>query len=101
MTPRFVFGVNGQLNNCLHMYNERSLIYVAGHNIVVYNTDDGRQSFIPGSENAIAINFVTISVSGRYMAYCERAEPHAQVTIYDLAVHKKLKTLPEADMENL
>lgn len=44
---------------------------------------------------------MTISPSGRYIAYCERAEPRAQVTVYDLASRKKRKTLPEPDMENL
>ena len=73
VTPKFIFGANGQLNNCLHLHDERFLIYVAGHNIVVFNTDDGSQSFIPGSENAIAINYVASSPSGRYIAYCERA----------------------------
>ena len=77
VNPRFVFGANGKINNSLHLYEERFLIYVAGHNIVVYNTDDGSQWFIPGSENAIEINYVTMSISGRYIAYCEKAEPHA------------------------
>ena len=52
VTPRFVFGVNGQLNNALHMHEEKKLVYVAGHNVIVYNTDEQHQSFIPGSENA-------------------------------------------------
>lgn len=37
VTPKFVFGVDGQLNNSLHLHDERCLIYVAGHNIIVYN----------------------------------------------------------------
>ena len=101
MTPRFNFGCNGQLNNCILMHEEKKLIYVAGHNIVVYNTDEQTQSFIPGSENATEINFITLSPTGRYIAYCERAEPRAQVTVYELANRKKRKTLPEPEMENL
>ena len=101
VTPRFNFGCNGQLNNCILMHEEKKLIYVAGHNIVVYNTDEQTQSFIPGSENATEINFITLSATGRYIAYCERAEPRAQVTVYELANRKKRKTLPEPEMENL
>ena len=41
VTPKFVFGVNGQVNNCLHLYDEIYLIYIAGHNIVIYNTENG------------------------------------------------------------
>ena len=41
VTPRYVFGVNGQLNNCLFMHEERRLVYVAGHNIIVYDIEEG------------------------------------------------------------
>ena len=101
VTPRFIFGVNGQLNKCLHIHEEKKLIYVAGHNIIVYNTDEQTQQFIPGSENAEEINYITLSPSGRYLAYCERAEPRAQVTVYEIANRKKRKTLPEPETENL
>lgn len=41
VTPKFIFGVNGQLNNCLMMHEEKKLVYVAGHNVVVYDIEDG------------------------------------------------------------
>lgn len=93
--------MNGGLNKCLHIHEEKKLIYVSGHNIIVYNTDEQSQQMIPGSENADEINFITLSPSGRLLAYCERAEPRAQVTIYDIVSPKKRKTLPEPDTENL
>ena len=40
VTPRFIFGVNGKLNNCLTLYEEKKLVYVAGHNIVIYDNDE-------------------------------------------------------------
>ena len=40
VTPKFLFGVNGQINNSLHMADEKKLIYVAGHNTIVFNTED-------------------------------------------------------------
>ena len=84
------------------MHDDRYLIYIAGHNVVVYNTEDGSQSLLPGSENASQINFVITSPSGRYIAYCERAHPHAQVTVLEgLPRPTKKKTLPVPDMENL
>jgi len=42
--------VNGGLNKCLHIHEEKKLIYVSGHNIIVYNTDEQSQQMIPGSE---------------------------------------------------
>ena len=83
------------------MSEEKKLIYIAGHNIVIYNAEDGTQQFVPGSDNATEINYVTLSPSGRYLAYCERAEPRAQVCIYEIQAKKKRKTLPEPEMENL
>lgn len=78
---------------------------MSGHNIVIYNLEDGSQNFIPGSNNADEINFITLSLSGRYLAYCEKSiDAPAQVTIYDISdiVHgKKRKTLPELDQETL
>ena len=101
VTPKFIFGVNGQLNNCLQMHEEKKLVYVAGHNIIVYDIEDGIQTFIPGSANADAINFYCMSPSQRFIAICERATPRAQVTIYEVVSKKKRKTLPEPEMENL
>ena len=77
VTPRFIFGVNGQLNNCLSMHEEKKLVYVAGHNVVTYDTDEGSQQFIDGSENATEINYITLSPTGRFVALCEKAEPRA------------------------
>ena len=85
VNPQFVFGINGQLNSCLHMTDDgKNLVYVAGHNIIMYNLDDFTQTFIPGSENMDEINFMTLSqASSRYVAFCEKAvEGRAQVTIF-------------------
>ena len=76
------------------MHEDKKLIYVAGHNIILYNMEEGTQTFISGSENATEINYVTVSGSGRYIAYCERAEPRAQVCIHKIGDTKKPKTLP-------
>ena len=102
VTPKFVFGVNGKLNNSLHIHDEKKLVYVSGHNVIVYNLDEFTQNFIPGSENASAINLITLSPSGRYLAICEKAEPRAQVTVWEISpVLRKRKTLPEVEMENI
>lgn len=38
--PKFMFGVNGQMKNNLHVVQEKRLLYVAGHNVILYNPDD-------------------------------------------------------------
>jgi len=101
VTPKFVFGVNGQLNNSLHIHEEKKLVYVAGHNVIVYDLEEGTQQFIPGSANADEINYIAMSPSGRLVALCERAQPRSQVTIFDVPTRQRKKTLPEFEMENL
>jgi hypothetical protein len=39
VSPRFIFGVNGDIKNNLHLIDEHKLLYVAGHNVVVYSTE--------------------------------------------------------------
>lgn len=48
VSPRFVFGVNGELHNNLHLVDEHKILYTAGHNIVVYSTDEKIQHFLNG-----------------------------------------------------
>ena len=43
VTPRFIFGANGQINHCLHLHEEKQLVYVAGHNVIIYNMDECQQ----------------------------------------------------------
>ena len=40
LTPQFIFGINGQIKNNLHVVDEKKLLYVAGHNVIIYNMDE-------------------------------------------------------------
>ena len=104
VTPKFLFGVNGQINNCLHMIDEKKLLYVAGHNAIVYNIDDPtNMQFVAGSENSECINYIAVSAgapSSRFLAMCERGRKEggrAQVTIFDNL--RKKRTIPEPDSD--
>ena len=33
--PKFVFGIDGSIKNAIHIYDEKKLVYVAGHNVVM------------------------------------------------------------------
>ena len=35
--PRIAFGVDGQVNNSIHMYDEKKLVYLAGNNVILYD----------------------------------------------------------------
>ena len=97
VTPRFAFGVNGQISHCLSIVEDKKLVYVAGHNVILYHTDDMSQLFIPGSSDADAINFIHVSTTGKYLAICEKAERRAQVQIYDFSTLKTKKKIPSEE----
>ena len=62
LTPKFCFGVNADLPNNLHLVeNDRKLLYVAGHNVVIYSLDDQTQNFIQGAEMVESITAIAVA----------------------------------------
>ena len=80
----------------IHYIDENLVVYPAGHNTVVYNTDTRTQKFIQGSEDTEGITAITLSPSRRYVAVAERAE-RAMVNVYDLHTLKRRKNLLTTD----
>lgn len=83
-TPRFMFGLKGDVRNNVHFLDDQRVLYPCGHNIVIYNLDDKSQIYIPGVEGSEGITTLALSASRRFLAVCERAEK-ALCLIYDLA----------------
>ena len=49
VNARPFFGVNTNVKDCLYLVNQdNTLLYVAGHNIVMYTLDEKEQQFMPG-----------------------------------------------------
>ena len=49
VNARHFFGVNTSVKDSLYLVNEdNTLIYVAGHNIVLYRLDEKEQQFLAG-----------------------------------------------------
>jgi hypothetical protein len=40
LAPRFVFGVDGGLKNSLFALEADKLLYVAGNNVIIYQTEE-------------------------------------------------------------
>lgn len=94
--PRLAFGYRGAVKDNPQYAEDGSLIYVAGHNIIIHSVDGKTQKIISGSAEAECITAITVSTNKRLLAVAERAEK-AIVTIYDLSTLKKRKTLIAAD----
>jgi hypothetical protein len=54
--------VNGELKNNLYLLEDHRILYSAGHNIVLYNTEDKSQYFLPGN----AFYLLTICSDGEH-----------------------------------
>lgn len=102
---RFIFGYRGDFKNNIFVHQEAiKIIYPAGNNIVVYNTDNKSQSFLYPYPGTCCITAMAISPSRRflfwifknwksvrYLAWAEEADTGI-IVVYDLQTNKK-KTL--------
>jgi len=45
LMPRFVFGINGAMRSNIHLIDDdKKILYVAGHNIIIYTLDEDERS---------------------------------------------------------
>ncbi len=96
IAPKYIFGYNGNFkNNVFLHYEPIKLIYPAGNNIIIYNTDDESQSFLYPNQGTNSITTMTISQNRRYLAWGEEAEVGI-IVVYDLQTGKK-KMLTSVD----
>lgn len=89
---RHVFGLKGDVKDNVHYVDETTVLFPAGHNVVLYNTEQKVQKFIPGTIDTSGITCLAISPNKKYVAIAERAEK-AMITIYDIHTLKRRKQL--------
>lgn len=71
LSHRFVFGVQGSHSNAIAFSDQATVVYVAGHNIVIYNILEGKQRFIHGNESSESITAMALCPSARFVALAE------------------------------
>ena len=93
MQTRHAFGIKADVKDNICYLDEQTVIYPAGHNIVIFNTEQKTQKFIPGTENTEGITAMAVSPNRKWVAVAERAKEgeKAQVTIFDLHTLKRRK----------
>ncbi|CAN0368637.1 unnamed protein product [Ectocarpus sp. 12 AP-2014] len=92
LSHRFVFGVKGSCSNEVAFSDQVTIVYVAGHNIVIYNILEGKQRFIHGSDVSKSITAMTLCPSARFVALAEDGDKPT-VSLYDLRTLRIRKTL--------
>ena len=73
------------------------LVYPAGHNTIIYNTEDRKQKFIHGTEGTEGITAMAVCPSKRFVAVAEKSE-RGLVNMYDLKTLKKRKVLSTTEI---
>lgn len=99
---RHIFGLRADVISNLHYVEENVVVYPAGHNVVVYNSDTKVQRFIHGSDvngpnGHTEISCLAVSNDKKNVAVAERGLEKGTVTVYSLETFKKKKTLTTAD----
>lgn len=83
----------------MFVLDDKKVVYVAGHNIIIYNPTDCTQEFISGTEGSEGINFITMSGKAPLLAFCEKGDQRAQCTVFNLDNKKKQKIIPDDNFE--
>lgn len=76
--------------------DDHILAYVCGHQTVVMNTESREQSFIPGATQpyvSLGITTLAASISKKFIAVADKADPVAAVTFYDSQTLRRKKVL--------
>ncbi|XP_058487898.1 cilia- and flagella-associated protein 57 [Solea solea] len=95
----FIFGLRTGVTNNLCFFDEQTVVFPCGNNVVCYNTVQRCQRFIPGSEKSKDMRALAISANRRYLAVSERGEK-ATITVFDLQHEqgRKRKVLTAGDI---
>lgn len=87
---QFIFGVRSDIRDSLHFWDEKRVIYPAGHNVVLYDIEERTQRFYSPSEDSLAITAVATSPKRAYMAFAEtQLNRGALINIYDRSQRKR------------
>lgn len=95
VSPRHAFGIKADVKDNICYLDEQTVLYPAGSNVVLFNSEQKTQKFIPGTEKSEGITALAVSPNRKYVAVAERAAEgeKAQVTVYDLLTLKRRKVL--------
>ena len=95
MSPRHTFGLKADVKDNVHYLDEQTVLYPAGHNVVIFNIEQKTQRFISGTEKTEGITAIAVSPNKKFVAVAERAAEgeKALVTVFDLHTLKRRKVL--------
>ena len=88
---RYLIGLNQSVSENISFTEEDTLVYIAGHSIVLYSRAEKRQRFLQAPEITESITAYTSGSGKRLCAIAERGEK-PQVHIFDLRTFRRKKS---------
>jgi hypothetical protein len=70
---RQLYGVNPKIKPAVLAIDDSQIVYVCGHNTVLYNTESKVYRFIQGVEGTQGVTAMAVSHNKKFLAICERA----------------------------
>lgn len=89
---RQIFGLKADVGAAVAYVDDQTVVYPAGHTVVVYNADEKRQKFVAGTEGTAGITALALAPSRRFLAVAERGN-RGLISVFDLKTLKKRKVL--------
>ena len=91
-----MLGLNPNVKPGVIALSDHIYIFVCGNNIVIHNTIEKTQKYIPGIDGTQGISTMQLSPDKRYLAVCERHDQPICV-IYDLVTLKRKRFLTTSE----
>ncbi len=95
-----MFGFKGDVSNAISFIDETTVLYPAGSNTILYNTETKQQRFIPVTDTCEAITALCVSPNKRFVAVAERGDKSPLVAVYDLNTMRRRKILNPVETES-
>jgi WD40 repeat protein len=89
IVPKFIAGLRVEVLNNIFYLNDNTILYPAGHNVIIYNTEDKNQKYIPGIEGSEGISALAVSHSKKFLAVAERTDKTPVCIVYNLDTLKR------------
>lgn len=96
---RHIFGLKSGVTGNICYHDEQTIVYPAGSNCILYNTEQKTQKFIQGTDKSDGMTALAVSPNRRYVAIAEKGEKPT-ITIHDLHSLRKRKVLSSTDVQS-
>eukprot|EP00656_Telonema_subtile_P012646 TRINITY_DN1637_c0_g1_i2.p1 TRINITY_DN1637_c0_g1~~TRINITY_DN1637_c0_g1_i2.p1 ORF type:complete len:1081 (+),score=255.42 TRINITY_DN1637_c0_g1_i2:111-3353(+) len=95
---RHSFGVKPSVNDGVAYISDTDVVYPCGRTIVVHDTEQNHQRFLPGADTLSDIACMAISPSLKLAAIADKGTEHPSLAVFDLTTLKRRRHFSCADM---